>query len=1201
MSAVSTGYPQSVFTASEQSAEPVRAASRLSQWCDRFIEIGWISSLVVAPLFFNIYSSRVFEPDKITTVRSIALMMAAFWLIKWFEERKNPTPGRAITWRTPLLLPTMILVVVYMLSTALSVAPRTSLLGSYQRLQGTYSTFSYIVIFLMMIQGMRTRVQVNRLINIVILNSFPIALYGELQSRSLDPLPWGGDTVVRVAGNMGNAIFIAAYLIMALYLALGKIAEIAVTALGIGSAPNSDQSSPTTPNVSIGDVVRLAILILIALGDAYVVMVLAGSRGPQLGLLAGLFFMVLLLMQLLRRRTVRTIATVSWIGLAVGALVVLVLLNFGSGSFIEKLRTLPVLNRLSTAFNISDGTNLVRKLIWDGNVQLMSPHVPIEMPDGTDDPWNAIRPLVGYGPESMYVAYNRFYPPALANIEARNASPDRSHNETWDSLVITGFVGFLAYLFLFGSVFYFGFTWIGLIASRFERILFWVLWAFGAAAGGIGAILFVSPSLLGVGVAGGIAFLGLLPFVIVSALLHSSHDDAPAVNAIPIGDRVLIIGLISAIVAHFVEIHLGIAIASTRTHFWGFAGLLVVLGLQWARRDNTTSDIPAVPEPTQASHTVAPVASVAAGGARRQRGQARLEQSRVNAPRARTASQTLPSWFNSVVIDGLLLGLILGVMAYDFMTNPDRAQVPGQVFTQMMTIVRGQTSLGVFAIFVLTWILGALMLVLDAQREGTVGMDSSFSTSLGALGVCLSAALLIWLAFGTLLAGRLVAFITATQQGVDGILGIANDLSWFPGYLYLLLALLMIAGAFLLANSEERIRPRTAMTVTGFAMLLLLVPVTLVGITASNLQSIRADIIYKQANPWDGQGATILQQGTNIQGWDLGLEHHRKAIQLAPNEDFYYLWLGRGLLEKAKSTKSEATQTLTDATDVSKIIQDGAQYWNRNATTNPLPSAVIGRDDLLQLARATLLEARRINPLNTDHSANLARMYRQSGEITKEPELKQQRFLESSKQYKVATTLSPQNAQLFNEWATLYNFNLGDKATAWAKLDQSLAIDQKFDQTYLLRGDMFMQEANAIQAQNTALATTIQAVPVSETVKLADLKAQGDKLSVDYRAKLGQAKSEFDTMLSKGLTNAQAFNLLTYIDQQLGDIVGAISVTNRLIELNPTDWNSYKNAAILYKDSGNVDKARELAQRSRDLAPADQKASLEAFIGTLKQ
>ena len=41
-----------------------------------------MAALVVAPMFFNVFSSRVFEPDKISLVRSIALMMLLAWVIK---------------------------------------------------------------------------------------------------------------------------------------------------------------------------------------------------------------------------------------------------------------------------------------------------------------------------------------------------------------------------------------------------------------------------------------------------------------------------------------------------------------------------------------------------------------------------------------------------------------------------------------------------------------------------------------------------------------------------------------------------------------------------------------------------------------------------------------------------------------------------------------------------------------------------------------------------------------------------------------------------------------------------------------------------------------------------------------------------------------------------------------------------------------
>ena len=114
----------------------------------------------------------------------------------------------------PLVPIVLALVFSYLISTILSVTPFTSLWGSYQRLQGTYTTFSYLVIFFSMIANLRRRAQVERVFWVVILSSLPVSLYGILQRYGADPIPWGGDVSGRIAANMGNAIFVAAYLIM---------------------------------------------------------------------------------------------------------------------------------------------------------------------------------------------------------------------------------------------------------------------------------------------------------------------------------------------------------------------------------------------------------------------------------------------------------------------------------------------------------------------------------------------------------------------------------------------------------------------------------------------------------------------------------------------------------------------------------------------------------------------------------------------------------------------------------------------------------------------------------------------------------------------------------------------------------------------------------------------------------------------------
>src|SRR5690606_11866957 len=161
--------------------------SKVTRWCEGFIEAGWLAALVIAPLFFNIHSERVFEPDKLTLVRSIALMMSVAWVVRfidlqgwrnlgWLHPRREGS-----IWRMPFVLPVAILVIVYLVSTAFSVTPRVSWAGSYQRLQGTYSTLSYIVIFALAVATIRRREQINRIVTTVIITSIPIALYGMLQ------------------------------------------------------------------------------------------------------------------------------------------------------------------------------------------------------------------------------------------------------------------------------------------------------------------------------------------------------------------------------------------------------------------------------------------------------------------------------------------------------------------------------------------------------------------------------------------------------------------------------------------------------------------------------------------------------------------------------------------------------------------------------------------------------------------------------------------------------------------------------------------------------------------------------------------------------------------------------------------------------------------------------------------------------------
>ena len=148
--------------------------TKIQHYCESVIEAGWLAALIVAPLFFNTYSSRVFEPDKISLIRSISLVMLLAYLVKILDGGRiwlprgggGPAAGNQTLaagegsqarsewragslWKQPLLLPFVLLALSYAISTLLSISPSVSWWGSYHRLQGAYTFASYLIIALL--------------------------------------------------------------------------------------------------------------------------------------------------------------------------------------------------------------------------------------------------------------------------------------------------------------------------------------------------------------------------------------------------------------------------------------------------------------------------------------------------------------------------------------------------------------------------------------------------------------------------------------------------------------------------------------------------------------------------------------------------------------------------------------------------------------------------------------------------------------------------------------------------------------------------------------------------------------------------------------------------------------------------------------------------------------------------------------------
>jgi len=939
--------------------------TRLSRYAEGVMEAAWLAAIVMTPLFFNKYSSRIFEPDKATLLRTLALIMVCAWSVKIIgqltQHKRNIDENSTLVsfFRLPLVKPMAGLAFVYGIATLFSVAPRISFWGSYPRLQGFYTTAAYLILFAAIIGNLRKKEQVERLITTAILTSLPISLYGVLQHFGIDPVPWGGDVTRRVASHMGNPIFVAAYLILVFPLTIGRIVDSFQKILG-------DSEGVTNSTARSTGYIFIAALQLITI-------FFSQSRGPWLGLFSGGFFLFVLLSIFWRKRWL----TIVLIIIALIASSFLVVLNIQDGP-LQSLQELDSFRRLGQLLDPQSRTARVRSLIWGGSAEMVSPHDPLTYPDGRQDPFNFLRSFIGYGPETMHMAYNPFYPPELAYVEKRNASPDRSHNETWDSLVFTGALGLIAYLSVFTSVFYYGLKWVGMISSGQQKIVFFIIY-FGS--GLISAIVFALWQ--------GIAFAGLgLPFGLILGLLiylsiialYSKGEELQQ-NLDPARSLTLIV-LLAGIVSHFAEINFGISIVSTKTYFFMFAALVVSVGNLLPKLGEYSN------EDLAHSTLITP----------KQRG--RRESSRVKHARIQR------EWRKNIIISGGLAALFLLPMNFEYIANlwgiPSTAEV---FWTSLTQIKKDVISYGVLTLMVTTWLVSCTILTSETINENKAyNWWRTFGSIIGVSGF-------IGLFYAILLSGSLARIARMQPSDLQSLLTQIASLEGLLTQFYAVLIFgILILGIFLTgdwpASSKNPSPWRIIIAILGFGVTIWLSVIT-------NLNIISADTAFKMAEPF-----------SSSKQWQIANQIYRRAIDFSPDEDYYYLFLGRGLLEEAKA--------LTDPVEVEQAFL---------------------------AAESDLKRAQHVNPLNPDHTANLARLNSWWALQASDNASRHERGTVSDEYFQRVTALSPNNARLWNEWAILYLNVMDDRDRAFELLTHSMEIDPKYDWTLALLGDYFNQQA----------------------------------------------------------------------------------------------------------------------------------------------
>ena len=392
----------------------------------RLIGALWLAAVVLIPLSFNLYSRRVFEPEKAFVLRTIAMLLVVL-LILLCGERASPLGRLAprLSLKQPRVFVAIPLVLLgmwtWLAAIVWSISPRLSVQGTYEWRQGAIAFSACLILFASIVWSGQIGRWCSSLVSAIEITSAPIAVYGILQYFQLDPLPWHRVIEGRACSTLGHPNFLASYLVL--------------TAVLSGSLLLASRSWRERVIHGLIFVVDLSCIVL------------TFSRSGWLGLAVGAGCFVLLQMKWAPRRRRWLVIAIVLVA-SVGALVLLAYADPGGVFSYSPLEPLHSFLRGKSA------TTQVRSLTWRGAWELVR-----------ERPWQ------GYGPETFRLAFPGAYPPLLTVYGGLIATGDHAHNEILDLALNVGVVGAGLYTWFLLSAVWVGVRGISRAACRGRRTL----------------------------------------------------------------------------------------------------------------------------------------------------------------------------------------------------------------------------------------------------------------------------------------------------------------------------------------------------------------------------------------------------------------------------------------------------------------------------------------------------------------------------------------------------------------------------------------------------------------------------------------------------------------------------------------------------------------------------------------------------------
>lgn len=300
---------------------------------------------------------------------------------------------------TPLTWTVLIYVLVITLAGIFGVNPYSSFWGNVERGEGLLTIYHLIIFFILISAFFKTKKDWLRFLDISILVSLLVSFYALGQKLNVGfLLASAGGT--RLTATIGNASFLAAYLLLNIFLCLF---------LFINRKERSWR-------IYYGLAFLFELFILFE----------TETRGALLGFFGGLLLLVILSIIFSKNKKIK-------LGLAA---LLLFLIVFASSVWFCRDQAWVVhtaaLHRLTT-ISLTDITTQSRLLTWRASWQ------------GWQD-----RFFLGYGYENYNIAFNKYFPVLIYRDPGSQIWFDRAHNVIFDQVVTNGLFGLLTYLSIFG-------------------------------------------------------------------------------------------------------------------------------------------------------------------------------------------------------------------------------------------------------------------------------------------------------------------------------------------------------------------------------------------------------------------------------------------------------------------------------------------------------------------------------------------------------------------------------------------------------------------------------------------------------------------------------------------------------------------------------------------------------------------------------